>query len=407
MIQTNQTPPQKKRRRKQNRWIRPLLILLSIAPVGCLCAIFVGLSITWYFDPLHVTNAKVPELSEEFADEIVIMAAADYANTQDIQRAQLTLDELHAANSAQYVSLVAERLIRRHRGPVTEDIQNVVLLADALNVSSSAMIAYISSPTATMTPTPLPTDTPTATAVIPPTETATVTPLPTDTPEAPPTEEPATETPVPPTDTPVPVVVEEQAVVEEVAPVPELVEEVAPAAVEEPPAEESAVAGIQADPASEVTPQPGVDFVITKQRMLTKEENGGCLGMHQVFVTVVDVNGNPIQGVIIEDVWGNFKVPTGHKGADKPGFAELDMYKNGFYFFVGQDPTAGRPVTSQQTELLSTNDWEIGIPRLIKAGYCPDEGSCRTLWNSGVFGEGANSLCWGHYSWEVVFQRTW
>jgi len=66
-----------------------------------------------------------------------------------------------------------------------------------------------------------------------------------------------------------------------------------------------------------------------------------------------------------------------------------------------------RPVTSQTTELLSSNDWEIGIPKLIEAGYCPDEPTCNVLWNSGVFGVGNNSLCWGHYSWEVVFQRTW
>ena len=74
---------------------------------------------------------------------------------------------------------------------------------------------------------------------------------------------------------------------------------------------------------------------------------------------------------------------------------------------VKSDPTAGREVTSQVTELLSSDDWKIGIPKLIEAGYCPDEATCNVLWNSGVFGVGNNSLCWGHYSWEVVFQRTW
>jgi hypothetical protein len=152
---------------------------------------------------------------------------------------------------------------------------------------------------------------------------------------------------------------------------------------------------------------PEFDFIITKQRMLSKEENGGCVGMHNIFVTVVDAQGNPLKGVEIGDVWGNPGPVTGHKGDDQPGLAMYDLYKNGFKIFVKNDPTAGRPVTSQVTELLSSNDWEIGIPRLIEAGYCPDEPTCRTLWNSGVAGVGNNSLCWGHYSWEVTFQRTW
>ncbi|RME70157.1 MAG: hypothetical protein D6784_17155, partial [Chloroflexi bacterium] len=157
------------------------------------------------------------------------------------------------------------------------------------------------------------------------------------------------------------------------------------------------------------TPTPEFDFIITKQRMLTKEENGGCLGMHSIFVTVVDAAGNPLKGVELADVWGavNPGPVTGHKGDDQPGLAVYDLYKNGLKIYVKNDPSAGRPVTSQVTDLLSTNDWEIGIPRLIEAGYCPDEATCRVLWNSGVAGQGNNSLCWGHYSWEVTFQRAW
>jgi hypothetical protein len=153
---------------------------------------------------------------------------------------------------------------------------------------------------------------------------------------------------------------------------------------------------------------PDVDFVIVKQRLLTKEENGGCAGNHNIFIDVIDANGNPIKGVQLGDIWNNPGPVTGHKGEDLPGRAEYDLYKDsGYHVLVKEDPTAGRPVTSEVTELLSADDWKIGIPRLIEAGYCPDEATCRVLWNSGTFGEGNNSLCWGHYSWEVVFQRTW
>ena len=125
-------------------------------------------------------------------------------------------------------------------------------------------------------------------------------------------------------------------------------------------------------------------------------------------MTVVDAAGNPLKGVELGDEWNAVPgVVTGHKGDDQPGLAMYDLYKNGFKIFVKNDPTAGKSVTSQVSELLSSNDWEIGIPKLIEAGYCPDEPTCRVLWNSGVAGQGNNSLCWGHYSWEVIFQRAW
>ena len=259
-------------------------------------------------------------------------------------------------------------------------------LADALGVSTVSMIAYVSTPTPIPTPLPPPTPTPTNTLVVQQaaqaqpksvepdpqeeqaevaaeaeeaTPTPTEEPLPTDTPE--PTSAP-TNTPVPPTDTPEP---------------------------------------------TTATANSEFDYIITKQRLLTIDENGGCLGNHNIFVTVIDAAGNPIKGVELGDVWGNPGPTTGHKGDDRPGHAEFDLFKNGFKILVKNDPTAGRPVTSQESELLSSNDWEIGIPRLIEAGYCPDESTCRVLWNSGTFGEGNNSLCWGHYSWEVTFQRTW
>jgi len=100
-----------------------------------------------------------------------------------------------------------------------------------------------------------------------------------------------------------------------------------------------------------------------------------CEGMHSIFVNVVDAAGNPIKGVEMADEWGavNPGPVTGHKGDDKPGLAMYDLYKNGYKIFVKNDPTAGRPVTSQISDILSSNDWEIGIPRLIEAGYCPDE----------------------------------
>jgi hypothetical protein len=365
------------KRRRRRGIDRRILILISIMPFACLLALLVGLAITWYLLPARFVNARVADLSDEWAEEVVVMAAADFATYNDLGRAEQLLAQLEVPNTAQYVSLVAERMIRANRGPVDEDIKNVVNLADALGVSTVSMVAYVSPPEATSpaTATPLPTPTPTNTQVViqaseptqppvldEPEPTATEEPTPTETIVPTNTPVPATSTPAPPTDTPEPT----------------------------------------------PTDTPAVDFVIVKERLLSKDENGGCAGMHNIFVDVIDANGNPLKGVQIGDIWNNPGPVTGHKGDDKPGRAEYDLYKDsGFHILVKADPTAGREVTSEVTGLLSADDWKIGIPNLIEAGYCPDEGTCRVLWNSGEFGVGNNSLCWGHYSWEVVFQRTW
>jgi hypothetical protein len=361
-------------------------------PVGCLLAILIGMAITWYLFPTRFVNARIPDLSDEYAQEVVVMAAADFAKHNDVKRAKALLADLKVPNPSQYVALVAEQMIRTNRGPVGKDIENVINLAKALGVSTVSMVKYVATSTPLPTDTP-PTPTPTNTLVVQVAQAAesgvsaeldsldgvdsetnanivAVAEPPVAATEAPPTQTPipapaVTATPIPPTDTPEP------------TPTPE-------------------------------PTKPAVDFVIVKERLLTKEENGGCAGNHNIFVDVIDAAGNPIKGVQIGDIWNNPGPVTGHKGDDKPGRAEYDLYKDGgFHILVKADPTAGREVTSEVTGLLSADDWKIGIPKLIEAGYCPDEATCHVLWNSGEFGVGNNSLCWGHYSWEVLFQRTW
>jgi hypothetical protein len=381
-------PTQRQKRSGLNLIDRRLLILLSMTPLGCFCAVLVGLLITWYVFPTRFVNVPIQEIPQQQSQDFIIMVAADFAEHHDLERAEALLAELEVPNPPQYVAMVADQLVRENHTP-TEDIENVARLADALGVSTVSLAPYVATATPPPalfesspeedTPVPLPTsDHPTNTPEA----------VPTNTPEAVPTDTPETA----PTDTPEPEPTEPP------PPVPEVVEVAAAAPTE----------AIEATPTE--TPAPSAsefDFVVKKQRLLTKDENGGCMGMHSIFITVIDAAGNPLRGAEIGEIWGNPGPTTGHKGDDNPGLAVWDLYKNGFHVFVKSDPSAGRPVTSETTELLSSNDWEIGIPRLIEAGYCRDEGECRVLWNSGVFGEGNNSLCWGHYSWEVTFQRTW
>jgi hypothetical protein len=148
--------------------------------------------------------------------------------------------------------------------------------------------------------------------------------------------------------------------------------------------------------------------------MFTKAENGGCLGAHNIFIDVLDVNGNPLLGAKIADPpFNNFVrisgekneplAPLGHHLGNK--LAEIDLYKGGTKLQIIEYPV-GNPVTSEISPKMSTNDWEIPIPWLIEGGYCANETDCKTKWNSGVAGVGLNNLCWGHYSFYVAFQAT-
>ncbi|GAB4526414.1 MAG: hypothetical protein Kow0063_00640 [Anaerolineae bacterium] len=214
----------------------------------------------------------------------------------------------------------------------------------------------VPSPTQTETPPPTFTNSPT------PTVTDTQTPSPTDTPTLIPTNAP-TYTPAPPTVTPSP------------------------------------------------SPPP-YDFVIVHQRIWTNEENGGtsingtvngCGYGHQIYVWVLDAAGNPLDGVVIGDTFNNPRHISGEKG---PGHAQYDLHMNGYRLLVVEDTNAGRPVTSQVSEVMSSNDWEIPIPWLIEGHYCATEEECIAR-RADPNGVGTNSLCWGHYSYEIVFQRTW
>jgi len=342
---------------------RKLLFLVAGIPVGCLAGLLLGLFIGWQLLPVEYVNTEISDLGPAEKEDYVLMVAAEYSVDGDANKALARLEELDVANPDQFVAYLAEKYVQEGRDPNDPDTVNLVRLADVLGVSSPMMLEYVATPTPTATVTPTPTHTPT------PTATATHTPVPTPTPEVTPTETPQptrpprpTPTPGPPTDTPTP------------------------------------------------TPPP-VDFVVKEVRMLSISENGGCRGRHEVSISVLDVNGQPLLGAVVTDLpeFGNFRVVTGQK--NEPFFdwgvklAEIDLYKSSTRLLVAEYPE-GRPVTSEVSPTMSTNDWEIGIPLLIEKGYCSDEAQCRRDWNSGVPGVGANALCWGHYSWWLVFQAT-
>jgi hypothetical protein len=143
------------------------------------------------------------------------------------------------------------------------------------------------------------------------------------------------------------------------------------------------------------TPKPAVDFVVVKKRMLTRAENGGrCDGNILFHAMVIDANGNPLNDIIIYMLWDGARPdqivdnPTGLNG---PG--RVDMFHTaGIFRLVVVKDTSGRTYTSEVADQLITDyppdDWKRA------AGYCNvDPGKCEN--------------CFGHYSYEVIFQRTW
>ncbi|MBN1995301.1 MAG: hypothetical protein JW953_21610 [Anaerolineae bacterium] len=333
-----------------------LLIIALVIPLFCVVAVVAG-ALGYSLISTTAANSSAPEISGQELEAQMLAIAAEYASSNNLELAQQQLHTLGLPNAEQYLSFMLDRYIQEGRGADDADAMNLYRLADALGVTTVSVVAALSSPTPLPTPTlpptatPLPTDTPLPTAA--PTEIPTEAP-PTDTPVPADTPEPPTPTPGPPTNTP------------------------EPTATPEP-------------------TQPPVDFIIVEQRMLSRDENGGCMGSHNIFVTILDVNGNPLDGVTVEDT---FKAVPPHKSGEKgPGKLEYDLWKNGFSLEVTAKED-GSPATSQVTEKLSSVDHDIPNPWLSQGGYCGDDADCTARKNT-------NQLCAGHYSYAVTFQKTY
>ena len=296
-------------------------------------------------------------LSLDDKEARAVQIAQAYATDQNIDKAKSGLADLGLPNSAQWVALVAEKYIGEQRDG--EQTRALVVLAQALGNGSARLALYIATPTPTHSPTPLPTDTPTPQPTATPTATDTATPLPTETPTAAPTATPkptqvrATSTPRPPT----------------------------------------------------ATPRPAVDYRVVKARLLTKDENHGCEGNHNFFFQVIDANGAPVNGAVVLRIYSGETSVAGSKdspwvlGTQDQGWGQFDIYKNGDQLKVIADPSKG-DIVSETTRAMSVRDEEIPIPELMGAGYCSSEAECTQL-------IAENRLCRFHYSYEVVFQRTW
>lgn len=206
------------------------------------------------------------------------------------------------------------------------------------------------SPTHTTSPSPTSTATPTNT----PTSTSTRTPRPTVTPTPSPSATATdTPTPVPPTSTPLP------------------------------------------------TPNatPDVDFRLASWRLWPLELNSGCeKGMHTIFIIVLDANGAPLDGVVVGDSWNNVEEVSGRKG---PGRTEINLWANAMEITVKRDAATGETYVSEASPPSGSFMTDIPNDQLVQAGYCANDVHCDWM------RENDGYHCGGHYSWEIIFQRTY
>jgi len=240
----------------------------------------------------------------------------------------------------------------------------LTLFVGACNGPTAIVSQSTVTPTETVTATNTPTLTPTPTNTASPTNTATTTPTSTATPTP-------TNTPIPPTATPTE------------TPTPTATPTITP---------------IPFTPTPTETPTPTVDFRVASWRLWPLALNSGCSkGMHTIFITVLDAAGNPLNNIIVGDSWNNVETVTGSKGIGK---AEIDLWTNTMEILVKRD-VDGQIYTSEVSFPFSSFMTTIPNDQMIQAGYCANELECD--WKR----ENDSYYCGGHYSWEVIFQKTY
>jgi uncharacterized protein YraI len=161
------------------------------------------------------------------------------------------------------------------------------------------------------------------------------------------------------------------------------------------PASAAPVETATAEPAPAPNPSDTPVFSLAAHRLWSKDENGGCAGQHLLRITVLDANGAPLNGIVLQGIYTGATLVTGDQGKGD-GRVEYDLYGTGEGFQVVRN-NDGREVVSDKAEGFTTKSLDIPVPQLIEAGYCDDDTTCQVFYNS--YG------CTGHHSWEATFKR--
>jgi hypothetical protein len=354
------------------------LLVVGSASLG----LALGVLLSWVLRQATGSGAELAELPIADKEQYTVLVGAAYALEGDLPRAQGRLEALGVPNSRQWVADLADRALTS--GWAKADIEALAALAHGLGVESPRLAAYL------VTPTMPPTDTPVPTATAPPTATATATPV------------PPTETPLAPTETPIPAPTE--------TPLPAPTDTPLPPTEAPRPTSPPIPTNTRVPPTATSTPKPaGPTWTWSAWLVGPGQDSQRCdWGLLQIRVTVKDAAGNQLPGVWIYDRYsGKYRV-TGHKGDDPfwgPGEAE-------FLYGAGGEACAWPTARAGVVSAISRRDLPCysapPVEDLFAAGYCDqccDRGisleDCRKLVAEG------KCMGFGHYSWRVVFKRSW
>lgn len=145
---------------------------------------------------------------------------------------------------------------------------------------------------------------------------------------------------------------------------------------------------------------PDAQYQIVHFKVLGKDENNGGIrdsrAQHMIFITVLDQNGNGVDGAVVENLVGDkSQIVMGSKG---PGKAEVTMYYESFKLHVLSDPSGS--VTSQVS-----NQMGLAFPHLPDivgrlGGLDYEYSVCPTI--DVKCGWPIQGI---HYSYEITFQK--
>ena len=374
---------------EQSQGNRTGLIVALLVILGLTAGAVVGLLLGWVVWPVKYVDTAIADLAPEYKEEYILLLASAYVTDGDLEKAEVRLARLEVPNVKQSLSALIDRYILEGRDEA--DIQALVALAHARGITSPEMLAYLA------TPTPVPTDTPLPTP----------TPLPTDTPTATPV--PSTDTPIPPTDTPVPQPTNTSVPLPTSTPVPPT-NTPAPQPTNTPKPAPTNTPKPQPTNTPKPTNPPAAQWSIVEQRLLGPGEAGQrCdAGDLRIGVTAVDANGAQLGGVWIFDKYSQQYQLTGNIDSPDwgPGQTKFEYGIGGGGSLCVAQGEGGGCASSFTRDMPCYN--VPPVEDLHAAGYCDqccEPGAsverCQQLVNEG------KCMGNGHYSWSVIFKRSW
>lgn len=120
------------------RWI----LTIGFIGIGLVIGISLGLFLGWVAWPTEYSEANPSILAEEYKQDYVLMVAADYALTGDLDNARRQINTLGSAGEDYLFSFTLDQILQSEN---PTEIHQLVRLANELGLYSPAMAPYLTS----------------------------------------------------------------------------------------------------------------------------------------------------------------------------------------------------------------------------------------------------------------------